>query len=84
MKGYKSMKRKSKEYYYSLGGVASLIGIIMIVETLTDIMKEAPDGVLPGGSPVGFVWGISIIAGIVCIVSGAVYIYKGRKTYHKK
>jgi hypothetical protein len=78
------MKRKSKEYYYSLGGVALLIGIIMIVETLTDIMKKAPNGVLPGGSPVGFVWGISVIAGIVCIVSGAVYIYKGKKKSNKK
>ena len=78
------MKRKSKEYYYSLGGVALLIGIIMIVETLTDIMKEAPNGVLPGGSPVGFVWGISVIAGIVCIAAGGVYIYKGKKTENKK
>ena len=56
----------------------------MIVETLTDIMKKAPNGVLPGGSPVGFVWGISVIAGIVCIVSGAVYIYKGKKKSNKK
>ncbi len=78
------MKRKSKEYYYSLGGVALLIGIIMIVETITDIMKEAPNGVLQGGSPVGFVWGISIIAGIVCITAGAVYIYKGKKNKIKK
>ena len=71
--------RKSKRNDYLLGGIALFIGVYMILRTILDIFKEAPDGVLQGGSPVGFVWGISVITGIVCIIAGAVSIYRGKK-----
>ena len=74
------MKRKSKEYYYSLGGIAMLVGLLMIIEPSVDMMKKYPNGVMPGGDPTGFVWAISVIAGIVCIAAGGVYIYKGKNT----
>ena len=73
--------RKSKRNDYFLGGIALFVGVYMILRTVLDIFKEAPDGVLQGGSPVGFVWGISIIAGVVCIIAGTISVHKGRKKH---
>ena len=75
--------RKSKRNDYLLGGITLFIGVYMILRTVLDIFKEAPDGVLQSGSPVGFVWGISVIVGIVCIIAGAVSVYRGTKKPNK-
>jgi len=71
--------RKSKRNDYLLGGLALFIGVYMILRTVLDIFRETPDGVLQDGSPVVFVWGISVIAGIVFITAGAISLYKSRK-----
>ena len=73
--------RKSKRNDYLLGGISLFIGVYMILRTVLDIFKEAHNGVLQGGSPVVFVWGISIIIGIICIIAGAVSVYRGKKKH---
>ena len=69
-----------KEAPASIGG-EYFTGVYMILRTVLDIFRETPDGVLQGGSPVGFVWGISIIVGVICIIAGAISIYKGNKKH---
>ena len=73
--------RKSKRNHYLLGGISLFIGAYMILRTVLDIFKEASNGVLQGGSPIGFVWVISVIVGIVCIIAGAVSVYRGKKKH---
>ena len=73
--------KKSKRNDYLLGGISLFIGVYMILKTVLDIFKEAPNGVLQGGSPVGFVWGISVIVGVICIIAGAVSVYRGKKKH---
>ena len=73
--------KKSKRNDYLLGGISLFIGVYMILKTVLDIFREAPNGVLQGGSPVGFVWGISVIVGVICIIAGVISVYKGRKKH---
>ena len=73
--------KKSKRNDYLLGGRSLFIGVYMILKTVLDIFREAPNGVLQGGSPVGFVWGISVIVGVICIIAGVISVYKGRKKH---
>ena len=73
--------KKSKRNDYLLGGISLFIGVYMILKTVLDIFREAPNGVLQGGSPVGFVWGISVIVGVICIIAGVISVYKGSKKH---
>ena len=73
--------KKSRRNDYLLGGISLFIGVYMILKTVLDIFREAPNGVLQGGSPVGFVWGISVIVGVICIIAGVISVYKGRKKH---
>ncbi|MBQ5562155.1 MAG: hypothetical protein IIT39_02075 [Clostridia bacterium] len=59
-----------KEAPASIGG-EYFTGVYMILRTVLDIFREAPNGVLQGGSPVGFVWGISIIVGVISVYKGS-------------
>ena len=73
--------KKTKRNNYLLGGIALFIGVYMILRTVLDIFKEVPSGALQENSAIIFVWGISVIVGIVCIIAGAVSVYRGKKKH---
>lgn len=75
--------RKSKRYDYILGLIALFIGVVMFSKATTDIINEYRSGMVSSGSPIGFVWIISMIVSAVCIAAGVASIYRGRKKVDK-